>query len=56
MPIHQLHDKKGPYFQYGTHGHKYYYKPHDIYSHDKAYELSLRQAQAIHASQNRKKY
>jgi hypothetical protein len=54
MPIHQGTEKGKPYFQYGTHGKKYFYKPHDTYSHDQAYEMALRQAQAIHASQNRR--
>jgi len=53
MPIRNLRDKSGPYFQFGKTGHKYYYhRPEDK---PIAYEQVLRQARAIEASKHRRK-
>ncbi len=49
MPIFNRKDVKGPYFQYGTPGNKYYYKAKNTASKEKAYLSCVRQVRAIHA-------
>ncbi len=57
MPIRYRRDpNKGPYFQYGKKGKKYYYIVRDKASRIKAYNLCLKQARAIIASQKKKYY
>lgn len=46
MPIHQRHNSKGSYYQYGNHGAKYYYTKE---TRERAYKRALRQARAIHS-------
>jgi hypothetical protein len=46
MPIHNRTDSQGHYYQWGDHGHKYYY--HDSHSKQKAYQQALTQARAIY--------
>lgn len=50
MPIHTGKDSKGDYVQWGGHGAKYYYKPNDPESRDRARRKSQKQAAAAHAS------
>jgi len=50
MPV-NLHYKDGKYwYQFGTTGKKYYFKP-NTNSMDKVHHLALKQAAAIHASE-----
>lgn len=49
MPIHERKDEIGKYYQYGESGKKYYFKREG--GKAKAYDKSLKQAQAIHASE-----
>lgn len=51
MPIRDLKDAKGHYFQYGKTGHKYYYKPNSKRSRTIAYNKCVKQAQAIKISE-----
>jgi len=57
MPIYERMDKlkNKPYFQYGATGTKYYYKKDSKISRDAAYHKALKQNNAIHASEARKK-
>jgi hypothetical protein len=50
MPIICKKDKKGYFFQYGTHGKKYYFNHYSQLSQAKAYLKALKQARAIHAN------
>jgi hypothetical protein len=50
MPIQRRIDSKGPYYQWGNSGKKYYYTLGDSVSRRKAYEKARRQAIAIYAS------
>jgi len=52
MPIHQKKDQTGYYFQWGTHGKKYYYKPLSVTSITLAYNKAKKQGAAIKISQN----
>ena len=52
MPIATRRDKHGFYFQYGTHGSKYYFNPLNRRSLKTAYTKALRQTKAIHAAKN----
>jgi len=54
MPIYEKLDKKGPYFQYGSVGKKYYFLKNSKISRDAAYQKALKQTKAIHASEARK--
>jgi hypothetical protein len=54
MPIVLKSDKKGWFFQYGTHGKKYYFNYYSPLSRDKAYLKALKQARAIQANKNKK--
>jgi hypothetical protein len=53
MPVRLKYDSKGPYYQYGNHGKKYYYKPYDKRSKQIALILAKRQASAIKINQKR---
>lgn len=48
MPVHRGHDYYGWYYQWGSHGHKYYYTP-DRLSKDKARAQAIKQGRAAHA-------
>ena len=60
MPIHNDVDEKGHYYQWGQHGHKYYYKcPKNpgkqctcktSMSRDRAKRLAIRQMQAAYVN------
>lgn len=54
MPIHQGEDGGGPYYQWGDHGKKYYYKHGDITGKANAREKAGKQARAAYASGYRK--
>lgn len=47
MPIHNKRDRHGPYFQFGNHGKKYYYKPNNNTSRLKALMKCQLQMRAI---------
>jgi len=49
MPVHWGSDASGSFYQYGTHGKKYYYTPGDVQSELAARRAAGRQAQAVHA-------
>ena len=53
MPVHEGKDSSGPYFQWGTHGKKYYYKPKSAKSKEDARQKAATQGRAIKASQFR---
>jgi len=55
MPIYERLDKKGPYYQYGSKGKKYYFLKSSKISKDAAYHKALKQNNAIHASEAKKK-
>lgn len=46
MPIKRAVDSKGSYYQYGTTGTKYYYKPGKKDSRENAYNRALLQLRA----------
>lgn len=48
MPINRGVDGNGPYYRWGTRK-KYYYKSGDSVSRKRAYDLAVRQAQAIYS-------
>lgn len=50
MPVHESSDSKGNYFQWGTHGKKYYYDPKEKGSAEEARKFAVKQGQAIRAS------
>ena len=47
MPIHRGRDKHGPYYQFGSTGHKYYYLCAKPASREFAYNKAVRQSKAI---------
>lgn len=49
MPVKNGRDSLGPYYQWGTQK-KYYYKPNDDKSRNRAKEKATKQGIAIHAS------
>jgi hypothetical protein len=49
MPVHRGQDTKGPFYQWGNHGKKYYYKAGDKASRERALAKSNQQARAIYA-------
>ena len=50
MPVHRSQDSKGPYYQWGNHGSKYYYKSGNQASRERAKKKAHLQARAIYAS------
>lgn len=50
MPIHRKTDSKGPYYQWGNSGKKYYYKSGSKRSRETAIDKAKKQAVAIYAS------
>lgn len=50
MPIFRRHDVNGYYYQFGNHGHKYYYTPNVKRSRELAREKARRQAAAIYST------
>lgn len=55
MPVKRGTDSKGAFYRYGSSGKKYYFKPGDKASMQRAKTRAGKQAQAIKASQSRKK-
>jgi hypothetical protein len=49
MPIHLGHDSNGQYWQWGYHGHKYYFNAMNDKSEELAYQKAIRQAQAAYS-------
>lgn len=49
MPVSRGKDSKGPYYQWGDSGKKYYYESGDKSSRDRAKERARKQGQAAHA-------
>ena len=47
MPVRRKVDSRGPYFQWGTKGHKYYYNSGSVKDRNKAYRKAERQGKAI---------
>lgn len=54
MPVRRGKDSKGAFYRYGGSGKKYYFKPGDKTSRERAKKKAGKQAQAIKASQNSK--
>ena len=54
MPIYRKSDSKGPYYQYGTTGTKYYYTPGNAKSRLNAKKKAIRQMVAISYSEKRR--
>jgi hypothetical protein len=50
MPVHYGKDSKGPYYQWGNTGKKYYYTVNNKISREKAKAKATKQAIAIYAS------
>lgn len=50
MPIHREIDSKGPYYQWGNSGKKYYYTSGNKKSRERAKNKAKKQAVAIYAS------
>lgn len=50
MPVHKGKDETGPYYQWGYHGKKYYYKSGDEKSKNNAKMKAHKQGVAIYAS------
>lgn len=55
MPIKRGTDIKGSFYRYGTSGKKYYFKAGDSASRERAKNKAGKQAQAIKASQSKRK-
>lgn len=55
MPIERKTDTKGSYYQWGSRGKKYYYKPGSGMSRNRAYNNALKQAIAAYANGFREK-
>lgn len=53
MPLYNGRDSNGPYFQWGSVGKRYYYKPKNVISQGIAKAKAMRQARAIEASKHR---
>jgi hypothetical protein len=49
MPIRLKENKYGYFYQYGTHGKKYYFNANNNKSMKSAYMKALKQTKAIHA-------
>ena len=49
MPVHRSRDSKGPYYQWGNHGKKYYYTANSVKSRENAKKKAGRQGAAAHA-------
>ncbi len=47
MPVRKKRDSHGSYYQWGKKGKKYYYKPKDEKSKQRAYRKASRQGMAI---------
>lgn len=52
MPLHRRKDSKGPYFIWGEHGKRYYYKSGNVRSRELARSKAMRQARAIEWSKH----
>ena len=50
MPVHRRRDTKGPYYQWGNHGKKYYYRSNNVRSRENAKSKANLQGRAAHAS------
>jgi len=55
MPINLRQDTNGTYYQWGDHGKKYYFKPHDDFTKQLAFNEALQQGRAMFANSNTKK-
>lgn len=53
MPVNKKKDARGPYYQWGNHGTKYYYIPHNIVSRKAAYDKASKQGFAIKISEKK---
>ena len=54
MPVINGFDSIGSFYQFGQHGHKYYYNPHSERSRLRARSKAVKQGRAIKFSQNRR--
>jgi hypothetical protein len=50
MPVAQRHDTQGSYYQWGNHGHKYYFNPNSDQSRSTAKTHATKQGMAAHAN------
>jgi hypothetical protein len=50
MPVHDGEDDSGPYYQWGNHGKKYYYKKNSAVSENNARKKAGEQGRAAHAN------
>lgn len=55
MPIHNMQNQFGRYYQYGNSGKKYYYTVTDPKSEKLAYKKVVKQMKAIEISRHKKK-
>ena len=51
MPVYERRDARGPYFQWGDTGRKYYFDPGNLASAARARRRAHRQGQAVRARQ-----
>lgn len=49
MPVHEGTDSAGKYFQWGHHGHRYYYSSHNAKSREEAKQKATAQGRAAYA-------
>jgi hypothetical protein len=49
MPVHRGRDRRGPYYQWGESGRRYYYTSGDTSSRNRARHQATRQGQAARA-------
>ena len=50
MPVHRSHDSKGPFYQWGNRGKKYYYIANNVRSRENAKEKAILQGRAAYAN------
>lgn len=50
MPVNRSKDSKGPYYQWGDAGKKYYYEAGNEESRERAKQKAKRQGKAAHAA------
>lgn len=55
MPVERGRDTTGPFYRWGKHGKKYYYRSSDHLSREMARALAVKQGQAIQVSKSHSK-
>ncbi len=54
MPVHRSSDRHGSFYQWGSHGKKYYYIPNNTASRLYSKDLAAKQGIAIHVRKKNK--